>query len=321
MYKKILILLVVFLIAGIVFAETEASASPFLQARYKKLNCEVEFAKTIANNLKAIDSNSSAIFDEKVNSVTISMNDFNQRINKIDQKEFNSKMAGVLEKVRSISQISVRTLNDVNRLGTQSKLRIAESKTQRENARQEFIACMKNAQLDFLRSKIDEYKRVLSAWENRIREMQDKKINAREMNQIMEQARERVMIPLEQALMSNDANAIGESVRTTCLHDGCESGDFHFAAKMEAAKLQALIEKIEPTYYQLFPQNSAQQASLIEEAKVALANVKSKIAELDGKKYDKEERDELWRNLKNCALKLKEAVKLMKEKNNGGNVQ
>lgn len=303
--KKIFgLVLVVLMLAGTAFAVSDSNEAPYLQARYAKINCDARFSIADANSLLAADENAAEL-SESIETINLNLAALKGYADSGDKANFNTHAVETISAIVSLNaQIRNAVANDLKGPGNREKR--VQLRDEHRAQRQLFLECRKNSNLSFALARINAYENILGAWENRIGNFESRGIKVSAMNQIISDARTQIIDPLQDAYDSGDYDTAREAIQTHCLYDGCTSGNFHFAAKIEIAKLDAFLDNV---------QAAASDANLETEwqsAKDDLNAATTSLEGVSGAKYTSETRSAVWNPIKDAAEKLKTIVQTIR---------
>jgi len=223
--------------------------------------------------------------------------------------QFNAKALETWAGIKALNQEARTYLKDFK--GKKNKDKREALKQARDEAKKAFEDCKKASHIVFAQARIDSYKKILSNWETKISNMKSKGLDTAEMTGIIEQARKDILAPLETIVSGGDFNAIKDALKTHCIYDGCDTGNFHLEAKMEIARFNAMLAKIKA---------KATETGLAAEwqsAKDSIDSAKTALDSLGTAKYTQETKAAVWDKIKEAANKIKELIK----KKKGGNQQ
>ncbi len=299
--RKVFLLLAIALVFSIVFAESAVG-----EAKYERLVCESNFAKANVDNVVEVVPSASIILTPMVDSIDedlISIADY------VSEMSDSNKMAqdGLNIMIMEVSQ-SIRSLNQETQTQVRDGLRAMDNNLRRETMpllktdfdelKTEFVECKIEALKKLSLAKVEGLNQIIAAWEERMALFQSKGLDITAMEAIVVEAEAQVIDPLNTAIEAEDTNAS----RNYCLFNGCDIVNFHFAAKMEAAKLEAIISKIDSNT------TDANILAITAQAQIKVDEAQEEIEQLGNNKFPNGE-NSIWQKLNSAANDIGQVLK------------
>ena len=306
MKKLFGLILAVLLLAGAAFAISDLNEAPYLQSRYAKTNCDAQFSMADAMDLLAVDENASGI-NELIIEINSNLSALEGYADSGDKANYNSQAVATNASIGSLNA-QIRNAIRTDMKGMANREKRVQLQQQHQANRTEFVECRKNSNLSFVLARVNSYGNIISAWENKIQKYGDRNMDVAGMNQVIADAQTQVIAPLQSAYDSGDYNAAKDAVKTHCLYDGCDSGNFHFSARIEIAKMNAFMYAVQTAAGDFNMSAEWQQGiDSINAASEALNGI-------NGAKYTEETRASVWDSIKACGETLRTMVQNMKGK-------
>jgi len=311
--KKIFIFLfVALLLAGIVSAE---EGKPMLTARFDNINCHAQFAISYAQKIAGLDANLAIALNEKITTLNGSLAVLaGEGKQAMTGKEFNPQSQTVWSDIKALNQETRNALKNFK--GAANRENRVQLKQKHSEAKQFFVDCKQAAEKSFAQAKIAEINGQITSLESKLSKLKAKGVDTAGIESIISEAKATVINQISAAIAEGDYNKIKGAIKNNCLFNGCSKANFHLEAKIEIAKLDALLAKIK---------DKATEAGLTAEWQSAQGNVDAAKAALESvgtAKYAEETRKAVWDNIREAADKIKALLKTKKQNNaTGGNAQ
>lgn len=220
----------------------------------------------------------------------------------------NKMHLDILNKYMGLFMFSVQNLNRTTQNefrngmktldGNSRKETIATMKEDFDSLKATFLVCKAEALKKLSLAKVDVFNQILSTWETRIVTLQSKGLDTTAMEAIMDDARTQVIDPMTAAINAGDTNA----PKDYCLMNGCDKVNFHFAAKMEAAKLEAIIAKVNTST------TDENVLAITADAQKNVDDAQAELATIGNNKYQ-QGKDKVWEKLNTASNDLRKVIK------------
>ena len=292
--KKIVLFLIFFLLAGIVFSEVKnnMAGSP-KNINSDSLICSADFSKNYANEL----INSNIITSDSINPLIINIDSI------ID--EGNSNSSKIIPPNRLSSAII--SLNQELKKKVISALVLEENKKEQvktiyQNQKDIYLNCKNRYEIKFLKKKISSITSELTVWSTKIDSLEKRGYDVLLMKQLLVDANNQIINPLNSALLLEDMSLIDKY----CINEGCSEINFHLSAKMEYFKFSAIVQKIDSIVQKVGLDSN------LSYVKQNLDLTDTAIKEVGTNAYTIESRKAVWNNLTESAVMLREIIKKLK---------
>jgi hypothetical protein len=288
-----------------------------MQARYDQANCFAQFAISHANSIMAADSNLSGALDGEIATVNADMAALLADVAPDKNSEFKAQLSTAQTDIRALNSAARDQLR--NLFGPSKREARAQVRAAYQEAMAQYVDCRKSANMGFARARVNAYNTILDHDMDTIAKLAAKGLDTTAMTQLVSDAREKVVAPIQAAIDSGDYNAAKDVVKGYCLYNGCSTLNFHFAAKMGIAKLDAVIAKANDSNL------SDAQKSLLSQATTSLEAARTALAAVGDGAYTDDNKKGVWDNLKAASSSLaqllnsgKKASTGAKDNNKGG---
>jgi hypothetical protein len=299
--KKVFLLLSLLLLFGSVFAGSAVG-----EAKYEKATCEADFAKANANNVIEVVSSSSSTLSPLITAVDNNLSALSDYVD--EMSDSNKTQLDMLNKYMGSFMFSVQNLNKTTQNEFRNGMKTLDGNTRKEtmdgmkadfaSLKATFLVCKIEALKKLSLAKVDAFNQILSAWEAKMATFQSKGLDTTGMEAIIADAQSQVIDPMTAAINAGDSNAS----KDYCLMNGCNKVNFHFAAKMEAAKLEAIIAKVNAST------TDQNVLTITAEAQKNVDDAQAELATIGNNKYQ-QGKDKVWEKLTTASNDLRKVIK------------
>jgi len=292
--KKIVLVLIFFLLAGIVFSEVNNGvAVSSNNVDSGNLICSANFSKNYANELV----NSSIINSDSINPLILNIDSI------IDvNKSTSSKFVAPNRLILAINNLNQELKRKVTSALVLEENKQEQVKTIYQTQKDVYLSCKNESRIQFLKKKVSFINSDLNNWGAKVNSLEKRGYDVASMKQVLVDANTQIIKPLNDALILGDTSVIDKY----CINEGCLEVNFHLSAKMEYYKLSAIVQKIESIV-----QRTGLDSNL-SYVKQNLGLVDVAINEVGVSAYTIETRQAVWNNLNTVAVTLKEIIKKLK---------
>ncbi len=312
---SVLLFMALLLLSPIVFANGNESTGTEkgksmenrygMQARYDHIACQVDFTKNTIDNVVGKVPDAATQLNQYKEDLTGELNALKGYLDSKDKEQFNSYVKSTLhQKMIDASKAVKDSLHGKN--VTKDTRKAIQDQFSAD--RRAFAACNANTAKTFAQEKVQKMKDDLDEWDKKIDNLSARGINVDDMKKIVSDARSMAVDPVSNEVNgATTGDAIKAALQKYCLADGCKDGvNFHFFAKMDIARLNALVSYLEGTGKTLDQTALAQLKADIDAANSALASVGTSD-------YTEATRAAAWDSIKKASEDLRDLVKKSRE--------
>lgn len=170
--------------------------------------------------------------------------------------------------------------------------------------RDEYDSCNFGSLKRFADAKKNAYREAIEDKREKLKNLSAKGVDTSGLGALVDGAEDEIVGPLEEELSdAGDAAAVRGAFNKYCLYNGCPNGqNFHFAARFEAAKLEAIIGLIRADA------DDAGFGSDVAAMEGVLGSVQSELDAAGTSQISASEELGLWGDLKSVVADLKELI-------------
>ena len=316
-WKSGLVFLFAFLLVGsVVFAdegkvdregrhpikERKMDTSYGMEARYEHIKCQVDYStRSVDSIVESVPGAQNTLASYK-SIVTDNLNTLKGYLDSGNKDEFNDYLKNILkpnmQSLSSEAKDSIRGVNGTTRSEIRGKLTANK---------QDMASCNSKAMGTFGQEKVAKLQKALDEWTQKIANLSSKGIDTSKMTSIVGDAKTTVIDPLSAAVATGDAEQVRLALHQYCLGNGCEAGiNFHFYAKINIARLEAIVSHLENSNKTLDQAVLVQVKADLSEANIALSAVGTSA-------YTDDSKAAVWDNIKEASEGLRQLLKGTRE--------
>ena len=302
---KVLLLvpLALLLLAPISFAISER----FLADAYDDTKCLTDFETSIVSSVTSRIPEASYLstYADKLTADTAQLETY---ANANDTDAFKNYMRGTYEPdVRSTNDAIRDARKNFSAWNVTVQTR-KDMKDSYDSAKDAFKECHLDAMKKMANGRVEHYKDVLEKWTDKANDLSAKGIDTSGMMSVINGAQTTIVTPLEDALDSaTTGKEVADAVRGYCLANGCKNGlNYHFYGKIEEAKLQGVLDYIEPNA------TAAGLGSQVDAAQSNLDTAQITLNAVGTGQYSGGQEKIVWDSLKDAAKTIKAIMKSLR---------
>jgi hypothetical protein len=304
--KLLLIPLMVLLLAMPVVSAVKIN-DEMLMGAYDDVKCLTDFENSVITSVTAKVPQASGLsaYTTTLNSDTTQLNAY---ANAGDEDSFKTYLRGTYESDIKNTNAAIRDARkNFSQWNVSAQTKIA-LRDDYKNAKDTFTACHLGATKRMANGRVNAFNNVLEKWSEKADNLSAKGIDVTDMRSVISGANSTIVVPLDNSLdNAQTGKDVRDTLRSYCLANGCKNGiNYHFYAKIEHAKLQAILDFIKPNA------TSANLTTQVNFAQSELDSVQASLTSVGTAQYSDGQNKIIWDNLKDAAKTIKEIIKSLR---------
>jgi hypothetical protein len=309
--KLFLLPLALLLIAMPVSMAAGTVKQDVLTGAYDDVKCHTDMEVSVMGAIdSAVPQASLSTYSDKLTSDTSQLQTY---ATSGDGSGFSTYLKGTYEPDVKAANQAVRDARKNFRSWNVSKDTIQSLRESYNSSAATFQSCKLSALQEVANGRVQAFQTVLSTYTDRMNNLSSKGLDTTGMSSAISGAQSTIITPLQNAISgATTVQELQTAVRGYCLANGCANGqNYHFYAKFDEAKLQAILDYIKPNA------TAAGLGAQVTQAQSALDGVQSALNAVGPAKYDPTDEKAVWDGLKSAASDIKGIMKSMRGNQTG----
>jgi len=291
------------------FAAGANQSGYYLDVRAAHNACRIDFTTGVIDNVVAKIPNTTSTFSPFSEKLKVDKAKLFEFASAKDKDGFNGFVVGALKTDMQDAASALKSERKKYREYGSKPTDISALREDFQSSRGVFSDCESSAVLKLGQARIAQYGADVANWQSSADKLKEKNLSTAEMQNVIDGAKSGIIAPIQSALDSGNSAELQSALRKYCLGDSCSDrngagiSNYHGFAKINAARLQAVLNKL----LTLDPQN----AQLIS-AQTSLDNVQSILSVVGEGKYAGSQQQDIWNGLKAAKQSVQDYLKTKK---------